>query len=57
MGGDTLMYNGKNILGVPLGLSVYRMPRIPTWLGLWKVDNTQPINYSTLQKYWLIVFL
>ena len=26
MGGATLMYDGKNILGVPLKLSFYRTP-------------------------------
>ena len=36
MGGATSVYNGKNILGVPLGLS---FQRIPPWFGLWKVHN------------------
>ena len=57
IGGATPLYNGKNILGVPLGLSFYRIPRIPPWLGLWKVDNMQPSFRrekfcSTLPKYW-----
>ena len=36
MGGATSVYNEKNILGVPLGLSFHRKP---PWLGLWKVGN------------------
>ena len=57
MGGATPVYNGKNIPGVPLGFSFYRIPRVPPWLGLWKVDNMQPSFRrdkfcSTLPKYW-----
>ena len=57
MGGATPVYNGKNILGVHLGFSFYRIPRVPPWLGLWKVDNMLPSFRrdkfcSTLPKYW-----
>ena len=38
----TPVYNGKNILGVALGLNFYTIPRVPPWLGLLKVDNMQP---------------
>ena len=57
MGAATPVYNGKKILGVPLGLFFYRIPRIPPWLGPSKVDNMQPSFQQdkicfTLPKYW-----
>ena len=54
VGGTTLVCNAKNILGVFHGISFHR---IPSWLGLWKVDNMWPSFKrdkfcSTFPKYW-----
>ena len=60
MGKATTVYNGKNILRVLLGLSFYRIPRLPPWHTNFVPPsrNTDQLLQINVNKFFiLVVFL